>query len=386
VAEDTGGENAIYLGELGSTDRRLLLHARSNVVYASGHLVYVRGRQLVAQKFESKRLTLGGEATTVADEVRYERGFLQGVFSASETGILAFQRGEAETLTRIRWFERSGKPGEYLTEPGAHFDARLSPDGKTAAVSTGDPGDVWLYDLARGIRTRLTFDPMTDAGAVWSPDGKAIYYSSDRRVHWRIYRRWVSGAGQEEAITSDAEPASAWDTTPDGRFLVYERSASKARTNLDLWIMPLTGGGKATPFLAAPFSESDARFAPDGRWLAYTSDESGRTEVYVTSFPGREGRWQISSGGGAAPRWRQDGREIFYVAPDRRIHSVEIRPGEAFEAGAPRPLFATQIARMPSPFYDVTADGQRFLVTEFVRTEEPEPITLVVDWPESLKK
>jgi hypothetical protein len=150
--------------------------------------------------------------------------------------------------------------------------------------------------------------------------------------------------------------------------------------------MPLTGGGKATPFLAAPFSESQASFAPDGRWLAYTSDESGREEVYVTSFPGHEGKWQISSGGGTAPRWRRDGREIFYVAPDSRIHSVEVRPGEAFQAGAPRPLFATQIARMPWAFYDVTADGQRFLITELVGSEEPEPITLVVDWTAGLEK
>jgi Tol biopolymer transport system component/predicted Ser/Thr protein kinase len=386
VAEDTSGENAIYLGELGSADRRLLLHVRSNVIYASGHLLYVRGRQLVAQKFDPKRLTLEGEATNVADGVRYERGFFQGVFSASETGILAFQRGEPVTLTRVRWFERSGKPGQYLTEPGEHFDAKLSPDEKTAAVSTGDPGDVWLYDLARGIRTRLTFDPMTDTGPVWSPDGKTIYYSSDRKIHWRIYRRSVSGAGQEEVMTTDTEPAAAWDMSPNGRFLVFERSASRARTNLDLWIMPLTGGGKATPFLAAPFSESQASFAPDGRWLAYTSDESGREEVYVTSFPGHEGKWQISSGGGTAPRWRRDGREIFYVAPDSRIHSVEVRPGEAFQAGAPRPLFATQIARMPWAFYDVTADGQRFLITELVGSEEPEPITLVVDWTAGLEK
>jgi Tol biopolymer transport system component len=385
LAEDTSGENAIYLGQLGSNERRLLLHARSNVVYASGHLLYVRGRELVAQKFDPKRLTLGGEPTTVVNGVRYERGFLQGVFSASEAGILAFQRGEAETQTHIRWYERTGRPGEYLAGPGLYFDVALSPDGKTAAVSMGDPGDIWLYDLARGIRTRLTFDPMTDNGPVWSPDGKAIYYSSDRKIHWRIYRRRVSGAGQEEAISSETEPAAGWDASPDGRFLVYELNATRAGTNLDLWIMPLAGGGKATPFLAASFSESEAKFAPDGRWLAYTSDESGRREVYVTSFPGHEGKWQISSGGGSAPRWRRDGREIFYVAPDGKIHSVEVRPGEAFEAGAPKPLFATQVARMPTPFYDVTADGQRFLVTEFVRSEEPEPITLVVDWPAALQ-
>jgi Tol biopolymer transport system component len=385
VAEDTSGENTIYLGQLDSNDRRLLLHARSNAVYASGFLLYVRGRQLVAQRFDPKRLTLEGEATAVVDGVRYERGFFQGVFSASETGILAYQRGEGETKTRVRWYDRAGNPGDYLTEPAFHFEARLSPDGKTAAVSTGDPGDIWLYDLSRGIRTRLTFDPMGDLGPVWSPDGKAIYYSSDRKVHWRIYRRPASGSGPEETITAEAELASAWDVSADGRFLVYEQNATKAGRKEDLWILPLTGGDKPTSFLAGPFSETEASFAPNGRWLAYTSDESGRREVYVTSFPGREGRWQVSSGGGAAPRWRRDSREIFFVAPDRRIYSVEVRPGKAFEAGAPKPLFPTQIARLPFASYDVTADGQRFLVTELVRTEEPEPITLVVDWTAALR-
>jgi Tol biopolymer transport system component len=386
VAEDTSGENAIYLGELGSTDRRLILHVRSNVVYASGHLIYVSGRSLVARRFDLKHLTFEGDAETLTDEIRYEKGFLQGVFSASETGLLAYQRGGAQTLTRIRWFERSGKPGEYLTEPGLFFAANFSPDGRTAAVAAGDSTDVWLYDLARGIPTRLTFDPWNDTDPVWSPDGRTIYYSSDRNIQWRIYRRPVSGAGQEELLTSPSAPASAWHVSPDGRFLVFERNATRAGTNLDLWVLPLAGGGKETAFLATPFSESEARFSPDGQWLAYTSDESGRKEVYVTSFPGREGKWQISSGGGFGARWRRDGRELFFVAPDLRIHSVEVRPGEAFEAGAPRPLFATQMFLDPEAGYDVTADGQRFLVNELVPPEEPEPITLVVDWPAALKK
>ncbi len=386
VAEDTSGENAIYLGTLGSAERRLLVHARSNAVYASGHLLYVSGRSLVAQRFDPKRLSLEGEAVTVTDEIRYEKGFFQGIFSASETGLLAYQRGAA-TLSRIQWFDRSGKPGVYLTEPGVYFDVRLSPDGKMAAVTVEDPGDVWLYDLTRGVRSRLTFDPLNDTSPVWSPDGKTIYYSSDRKIYWRIYRRQVSGAGQEETLTSPPEPAFTWDVSPDGRLLVYEQqSASKAGTNVDLWILPLSGGGKASAFLSSPFLEFDARFSPDGRWLAYTSDESGRREVYVTSFPGHEGKWQISSGGGVGPRWRRDGREIYYVAPDRRIHAVEVRPGPAVEAGAPRPLFGTRMVFSPVTCYDATADGQRFLINEFVRTEEPEPITLVVNWTAGLKK
>jgi eukaryotic-like serine/threonine-protein kinase len=384
VAEDTSGENAIYLGELGSTDRRLLVHTRSNAVYASGHLIYVSGRSLVAQRFDPRRLTLDREVATLTDEVHYERGFFQGVFSASETGLLAYQRRGAETLKQVRWFDRAGKPGESLTK-GDVYLVRLSPDGKTAAVSGGDPGDIWLYDLERGIRSRLTFDPLNEMGPVWSPDGKTIYYSSDRNILLRIYRRKVSGAGQEETLTSPSEWAMAWDVSPDSRFLVYEQSTSTALTNVDLWILPLSGGGKPTPFLATPFSESEASFSPDGRWLAYTSNESGRFEVYVTSLPGREGRWQISSGGGSGPRWRRDGRELFYVAPDRRIHSVEVRAGGAFDAGAPRPLFATQMLLEPTGCYDVTADGQRFLVCEPVEAETPEPITIVVGWPAALK-
>jgi Tol biopolymer transport system component len=385
VADDTSGENAIYLGELGSTDRRLLVYARSNAVYASGHLIYVSGRSLVAQRFDPTRLTLDKEVASLADEVHYERGFFQGVFSASETGLIAYQRRGAETLKQVRWFDRSGKPGESVTK-GDVYLARLSSDGMTAAVSIGDPSDVWLYDLARGIRSRLTFDPLNEMGPVWSRDGRTIYYSSDRNILLRIYRRQVSGAVQAEPLTSPSEWAVPWDVSPDGRFLVYEQAASTALTNTDLWILPLTGEGKPTPFLATPFSESQASFSPDGRWLAYTSDESGRFEVYVTSLPGREGRWQISSGGGSGPRWRRDARELFYAAPDGRIQSVDVRAGKAFEAAAPRALFATQMLLEPTACYDVTADGQRFLVTELVRTGEPEPITLLVDWLAALRK
>ena len=203
------------------------------------------------------------------------------------------------------------------------------------AVAVGDSTDVWLYDLARGIRTRLTFDPWNTSGPVWSPDSRTIYYSSDRNIQWRIYRRPVSGAGQEEVLTSPSAPASAWHVSPDGRFLVFERNATRAGTNLDLWVLPLSGGGEDTAFLATPFSESEARFSPDGRWLAYTSNESGRGEVYVTSFPGREGKWQVSSGGGSGPRWRRDGRELFFVAPTSG--SIRSRSGQARRSRPERP-------------------------------------------------
>src|SRR5262245_13846611 len=290
VVEETSGENAIYVGELGTTDRRLLVHARSNAVYANGYLVYISERSLVARRFDAKTRKLEGEPATLTENIRYERGFFQGVFSASQAGQLAYQRGGAETFLRVRWYDRSGKPGDSLTEPGTYFDVRFSPDGKWAAVPVGDPSDIWIYDLTKGMRTRLTFDPMSDSGPVWSPDGRTIYYSSDRKIHWQIYRRQTSGATQEEALTSLPDPAEVLDVSPDGRFLVYQQIARKNRTNVDLWILPLSGGGKATPFLDSPFFESDARFSPDGRWLAYSSNESGRDEVFVTAFPGREGR------------------------------------------------------------------------------------------------
>src|SRR5262249_34336445 len=156
-----------------------------------------------------------------------------------------------------------------------------------------------------------------------------------------IYRRQASGTSPEEPLKPLPEPAEPWDASPDGRFLVYEQAASRARTSIGLWLLPLTGEEQPTPFLTGPFRQSEARFSPDGRWLASASDESGRVEVYVTSFPGREGKWQIANGGGEAPRWRRDCREIFYVTPDRRIHSVEVRAGAAFDAGAPKVLFAT---------------------------------------------
>ena len=384
-AEDTSGDNAIYIGSLGSADRRLLVRARSNIVYASGFLLYLRGRSLVAHRFDPKRMALTGEPVPVADRIRYETGFFQGVFSASETGLLAYQQGETATLSRLVWRDRGGNQVGVLSEPGLYFDVRLSPDARSAAVGIGDPGDVWLFDLLRGIRTRFTFDPAVDTKPVWSPDGKTIFYSSDRSAFWQIYRRKVTGASGEERLTRVKENESITDVSPDGRWLVYAREDPKGKNRTDLWLLSLSDEGKATPFLEAPFGEGDAHFSPDGRWLAYVSDESGRNEVYVTRFPRREGKWQISTSGGSAPRWRRDGREIYYVAGDRNVHAVDVASAESFQADTPRLLFSTRTARNPF-YYDVTPEGQKFVVSELHTSDESEAITLLVDWTAALEK
>ena len=383
--EDTSGDNAIYIGSLGSAERRLLVRARSNIVYASGFLLYVRGRELVAHRFDPKRMALTGEPVAIADKIRYETGFFQGVFSASQTGLLAYQQGETATLSRLIWRDRAGKQVGVLSEAGSYWEVRLSPDARSAAVVMADPGDIWLFDLLRGIRTRFTFDPTVEAYPLWSPDGKTIFYSSDRSGFFQIYSRRVSGASGEERVPRGNKNETGTDISPDGRWLLYEREDPKGKNRTDLWVFPLSGEKKAAPLLETPFSEGDGRFSPDGRWLAYVSDESGRNEVYVAPFPRREEKWQISIGGGSAPRWRGDGKEIFYVAGNRNVYAVEVASGESFQPGTPRLLFSTRIFGNPS-YYDVTPDGQKFIVNELNTADESEPITLVVDWTGTLEK
>jgi len=389
LADPTSGENAIFVGSLDSPERRLLVNARSNVLYASGRLLFLRGRSLVAQRFDPEKRVLVGEAVPVAEGVRYEQGFFQGIFSASKNGVLAYQQGESASKSRLVWFDRSGKEISTLGDPGEYFDVRLSPDGKIVAVVTGDPSDIWLYDLARGIRTRFTFDPLNEASPIWSADGRFLAYSSDRKVHVDIFRKAVSGAGGEEPVAQQPANEFPWDWSADGRFLAYEHEEPGGTAKGDLWIMPISGDRKPFPYLATPFAESQAQFSPDGRWLAYVSDESGRNEVYVSSFPEHQGKWQLSNAGGSAPRWRRDGRELFYVSADRRLAAVEVRAGAVFEAGAPRPLFSTQIRGLPGysfgSLYDVSVDGQRFLVNTAMAPLRPEPVTLVLDWTAELK-
>ncbi|HEY7574115.1 MAG TPA: protein kinase, partial [Thermoanaerobaculia bacterium] len=246
LASDTSGENALYLGSLDSPERTLLVNARSNVVHASGHLIYVRGRSLVAQPLDLGGRRLVGEATPLVDGILYETGFFQGAFSASQNGLLAYQRGGAATRFRLVWFDRSGKELGTVGEPGTIFDIRLSPDGRQLAIVRGDPGDVWVRDLTRGVETRVTFHPLSESTPIFTPDSRSLFFSSDRDVNWDVYRtdlRAGGGSGERPILRAPGWQ-TATDISPDGKTLLIELEEAGEGGEADIWRLPLEEGAK----------------------------------------------------------------------------------------------------------------------------------------------
>jgi eukaryotic-like serine/threonine-protein kinase len=247
--------------------------------------------------------------------------------------------------------------------------------------------NIWLLDLARGGRTRFTYTKSgLDRKAAWSPDGTRIAFSSARNGKSDLYQRAVDGAGQEELLLKSGSPRYVTDWSRDGRFLMFEQMTESNRR--DLWVLPMEGAGerKPVPFLRAEFDSRAGRFSPDGRWIAYSSNESGDYEIYVRPFPapaGGGGKWMVSQGGGSEPHWRRDGRELFYIRPDGEVMVLEVSVGgAAFQSGIPKPLFKATF----SPAWDVSADGTKFLFPIGGGETTEYPFTMILNWMALLKK
>jgi Tol biopolymer transport system component len=306
--------------------------------------------------------------------------------------LLAYAGGGG-VLLDLDWFDRKGNRIGGLGEPGQFFRLNFSPDRKSLSVSVTDPAnsnlDIWIYNVARNMRTRFTLDSTAERDAVWSPDGKTIIFSSARKGHYDLYRKPANGTGIEELLYADSLEKVPMSCSPDGRFLLFSSTGDPV-TGSDLWILPdplgASQAAKPYPFLRTRFTESTGQFSPDGRWIAYQSDESGRTEIYAAPFPGPGGKRQISTSGGTLPRWRADGGEIFYIAENQKLMAAEVKTrGEEIETGKERDLSVTMAAVGVSYQYDVSADGQRILaVTQ--RHDASEPLTIVQNWPALLKK
>jgi Tol biopolymer transport system component len=379
-----------YLASLDSAERKLLLTADStNVVYSQGHLLFLRETTLMAQPFDARQFVLTGDPFPIAEQIQVQNAVPYGLFSASENGVLAYQTGTAATGSALVWFDRTGKQIGVLGDSAGYRDVELSPDGKRASVTILDRGleDVWLYDVARGLRIRLTFGQADQRVSTWSSDGSWLVFDSNRKGHYDLYQRASSGAGAEEMLLEDNLNKVPLSWSPDGRFFLYASSGSP--TGNDLFVLPLTGDRKPFPFLQTQFFEGFGQFSPDGRWVAYHSDESGKNEVYVAPFPGpggKPGKRQISTGGGTVPRWRRDGTEIFYLAPDNKLMAAAVNGrGSSFEVGTVKPLFQTR-ATGPYNEYDVAPDGRRFLINSAPEQTSSAPITVVVNWTAGLKK
>jgi len=378
----------IYMGSLDSPDRSLLLKSDSlNIAYARGHLLFLRETTLLAQPFDTSRLMLTGDAFPVAEQIQMQGTPPAGVFSASDTGVLAYQTGIGGRATELTWFDRTGKKLGTLGQPDQYADVELSGDARQASVSLPDQSgkgrDIWMLDVARNLRTRFTFDPTDELALIWSPDRSRVAYNSRRKGHLDLYMKPASGAGMEEVLLEDQNEKYPLSWSPDGQRILYVRAGGT--TGNDLFVLPLSGDRKPVPLLNTQFSEAPGQFSPDGRWVAYSSNESGRNEVYVVPFSGQGGKWQVSAGGTNA-RWTRNGSEIVYMSPDNTLMAAEVNGrGTGFEVGAVTPLFRTRIA--PTRYeYDVTADGQRFLINTLPEQTTSSPITVVLNWTAGLKK
>ncbi|HZM94442.1 MAG TPA: protein kinase [Vicinamibacterales bacterium] len=381
---------AVYVGSLDPNEpNKLILQRGSNAKYASGHLFFLRGRTLMAQPFDVSRLELTDQPVPVAEQVQVpgagDTG-TAGAFSVADTGAIAYQTGLDQVRSQLVWFDRGGKQMALLGDPADYAEVVLSVEGRQAAVSVLDPAkntyDLWVYDVARGLRTRFTSDASDEIGPVWSPDLGGLMFASGRKGGFDVYRQAPSGSS-DELVLEDSLGEFPESISPDGRFLLYVFGSGTLRRS-DLWVLPLAEPRKPFPFLETPFVETQGQFSPNGRWIAYSSNESGQMEVYVAPFPGPGSRWRISPAGGSWPRWRRDGAEIFYLTPGNTLSSATVSDkGADFSVGEARPLFTVRPrprVRLDAFPYDVSADGQRFLVNSFVEETASTAITLVINW------
>lgn len=381
--------SGIWIGSLDGGEPVRLTHASSQAEYASGHLLFARGNALLSQPFDADRREFTGDPQTVVEGVVAMSGAAIAAFSVSQQGLLAYQVGGGDLMTELAWFNRDGARLKALGDPAYQNAPSISPDQTRAAVTVADQvtgaGDIWIYDLERGVRSRFTFDPSEDGGSVWSPDGKQLYFASTRVADYDIFVKNVDGTDSDREVLVGEVVQLPSSVSPDGRYLVFWRGMGAGRSDSDLRILDLEEGGEPVDLLASEFEEPFATISPDGRWFAYSSDESGRFEVYVTSFPAPGRKWQVSTEGGAEPRWRGDGRELFFLTPTAKMMVAEVDPtGPGFEVGEVRELFDAPRMPLSGADYDVTADGQRFLMNTVGDTAF-QPITLVVNWTTELE-
>jgi len=380
----------IYVGCLDGHEQKLILSNYSNAIYAPpGFLLFVRDGTLLARRFDAEQLTAQGDDFPVAEQVMVDAWVQRAIFSVSENGVLVYQRGAVMTGPRLIWFNRSGKQGSAMRDSASYVCHCLSPDGRKLVLADrlGGGGTIWILDLRRGIKTRLTFDPFTNVFPFWSPDGKRIVFSSDRKGLFHIYQKASNGVGEEELLLDSGADERAESWSPDGAYLAYLRRDPDRQKAANIWALPLSARRKPFPVIESEFDKCFPSFSPDGRWIAYASNESGRFEIYVAPFPNPKSRWQISTSGGTFPRWKGDGKELFYLGPDNRLRATSITAqGSRLDVGSSRVLFSVQAVPPPASPFDMTADGKRFLINTMPATlSDSEPITLSVNWSAQLK-
>ena len=399
-AEFTG----IYLDSLDHPAPRRIVETSQGAAYVppgsgneKGHLLYLRDTTLMAQPVEPGTFQFVGAAYPIAEHVG--SNISNPFFTVSTNGVLIYRRGGAGLNTQLEWFDRSGTSLALVGPLGLYTDVALSPDGSRVASAKRDVVsnlDIWMTDVARGTHGRFTFDPALDRFPVWSPDGSRLIFSSTRGDVENMYVKNSDGTGSEELLLKSSLAKNPTDWSEDGRYLLF--SVIDPNTKSDLWVLSdpgAKGEPKAQPFLATPFAETQGQFSPGKkgpRWVAYTAFDTGRPEVYVQGFADggpAGGKFQISTNGGVQPRWRRDGKELFYISSDTRLMAVDVSIGPQFEHSNPKPLFQTRMfgGAVPTGIrYSPAPDGQRFLINSQAAEEGAVPLTVVLNWTAAAKR
>ncbi len=388
AANVRGGSDVdgIFMGLLDSNEKRFVVKASVNAAYAAGYLLFYRDRTLLAQRFDLSRFELTGEPTAVLKEIQFVPRINRLVFAVSDNGLLLAQKSSGASLSRLTWFDRTGNEVGVVGTPDVYGNVVLAPDGRSVAVDKTDNEsqntDVWTYDLQSGSAKRFTFDPAIDALPVWSPDGSRLIFASSRQQVFKLFIKNADGAQEENLVARTDTDNFSNDWSRDGKYVLFTQGR-------DLWFVtfPLL---KSSLFLKAPATLKNGKFSPDGKWVAYNSNESGKWEILVTSFPEAQGKWQVSTGGGEQPRWAGDGKEIFFLSPEGKIMAVPVKAEAGFDAGAPVALFQASpresVALSDQVRYDVDRNGQRFLINTQVESTETQPLSVILNWDAGLKK
>jgi len=390
LAANFSGEyqkDAIYVGSLDSNEKHLVVSASSNAAYAEpGYLLYMRNNALVAQPFDLRTYTLKGDAHTISDEVQYLPTIDLALFAVAGKGALVMQTGKGTDKSELLWLNRNGKQVGIAGPPGLYGNVSISPDGRRIAFdkmeTDGRHWDIWIHELANDAMARITFGPGLNQLPIWSLDGKQVVYSAIRNSQWGLFSKSADGSGSERPISSMiASIQGPWDWSRDGKLLMWQ--------NGELWYL-LLSDPHPKPVFQNSWIVRNAQFSPDGKWIAYSSNETGSWEIYVSPFPHADSKWQVSRGGGEEPRWRRDGKELFYLSAEGKMIAVPVKTTGSFEAGSPVTLFQTHprqpISALDHISYDVSADGQKFLVNAKVDAPSAAPLSFILNWASEMEK
>jgi serine/threonine protein kinase len=384
--QNRNNNDEICVGSLDGTAPKKVLNTHSNAIYANGYLLFVREQTLLAQSFDADKLEVSGNAVPIAEHMRFSLNYNHGSFSASQNGLLIYEGGLGPTVNQLAYLNRTGEKVTRLKGTQSVFEGAFSPDGAKIAYSSTDPQqrneDIWVYDIARSLSTRLTFDPKDDTDPIWSPDGKRIAFSSNRTSHASVFLKNADGTGNDEEFISYKEDIFPTSWSRDGQWIACTTDPKR-----DILIYPAADKKTPIAFLNTDFTEEEGRFSPDGHWIAYMSNESGQQEVYVRPFPGPGGKWQISTNGiNYRAFWRGDGKEIYYISRDGKMMAADVSAsGSSFSVGEVKPVFDAFI-KGAAQILDVSKDGEKFLIIYNPVESNSDNLTMVLHWNDELKK